>query len=142
MADNVELLIERVNNLLDNFDELKAEVKANNATINKVPILESRLEQQSQTLGRAFAAIEAVNTVTKAHGEQHTAQRTANKIVYAIVGVGLGVSTSFTGWAWGQLQSLRDTDMNYGIRINTLEVKNSEAEKNRSKFEEKGWVRK
>ena len=142
MADNVDLLIERVNNLLDNFDELKQEVKTIGSTASRVPVLETRIEQHSQTLGRAFAAIESVNTVVKSHGEQHTSQRTANKIVYAIVAVGVGISSSFTGWAWGQLQSLRETDVNFGIRLNTIEVRRAEAEKNRSKFEEKGWIRK
>ena len=127
--------------MVNSFDQ-KTEVKAISSTANRVPVLETRIEQHSQTIGRAFAAIESVNTVAKGHAEQLTSQRTANKIVYAIVAFGVGVSTSFTGWAWGQLQSLRETDVNFGIRLNTIEVRNAESEKNRSKFEEKGWVRK
>lgn len=131
----IVILLERVTNLVDAMDEIRTELKAQSGVVQRIPLLEQSLQSNAQSVGRAFKTIEAVNVVVNKHSEALTANRTTSRIIGTIASGSILVAVGFTGWAWGQLDGLHNTDNQLNIRITTLEVQAKAASDMANRFE-------
>lgn len=97
-ANNEQAVIEAVNaqkldQIIENVDELKTAVKALTNSVNRLAILEERLAANADSLGRAFKEIEKhdqrLKTLEQAQPMQQHSSDLVQKILYHVVTIAI-----------------------------------------------------
>lgn len=97
-ANNEQAVIEAVNaqkldQIIENVDELKTAVKALTNSVNRLAILEERLAANADSLGRAFKEIEKhdqrLKTLEQAQPMQQHSSDLVQKVLYHVVTIAI-----------------------------------------------------
>ena len=97
-ANNEQAVIEAVNaqkldQIIENVDELKTAVKALTNSVNRLAILEERLAANADSLGRAFKEIEKhdqrLKTLEQAQPMQQHSSDMVQKVLYHVVTIAI-----------------------------------------------------
>lgn len=89
---------QKLDQIIDNVDELKSAVKALTQSVNRLAILEERLATNADSLGRAFKEIERldgrVSTLELAQPIQKQSSDIVQKVVALVLAAVLGATVS------------------------------------------------
>lgn len=136
-----EVLFERMETLIKSVDSLRNDFKEANAVVQKIPVIEEKLNNLDGKMTRCFKAVAESEIKIEGNSNSIIAGRTASRILAGASTMAFGVLISFSSWAWGQLTALQHNDNTILMRLNSLEIKAIEAEKNADKLTKNGWVR-
>lgn len=119
ISPELAVLYERIGRVLDDYQELRGMVIAQNAAIQQFAVIQKDIAILDAKTERIFKALSAQNDVTTQHGQKLQSHAT----IWKLVGATLLACSGLVGWSYSTIQRLQDTDNAADRRILQLEYK-------------------
>lgn len=125
----IAVMTEQINTIVSGVKRIEDIMREQSQALGDIPVIKRDVQELEEKIERAFKAIRATNEALTAQSHLITAQKTSNKIIGSLASAALVVAMGFAGWAWSQLDGLHTADNGIAIRVNSLEIRNAEADK-------------
>ena len=136
----IAVMTEQINTIVGGVARIERIMSEQSQMLGEIPVIKRDVQELDEKIERAFRAIKALNEALNAQRDLQTAQKTTMRLVGALASIAAAGAIGLTGWCWTQLDGLKQADTSIAIRVNSLEVSKTEADKFAEKLQ--GFIRK